>query len=141
MRGDQVTRRLRRAARGLSGSMLFSLALLAGCGDDDDDGTEAQRHGVGAACTGDVDCWEPGQHCLDFKAGYCGVADCASNLECPSGSACVRHEDGKNYCFLICTDKVQCNRTRPPEAEANCSANIEFVDGDLEVKACVPPSG
>jgi hypothetical protein len=140
MRGDQVSHRLRPATRGLLGAVLVSLALLAGCGDDDE-GTQAQRHGVGAACAGDTDCRDSGQRCLEFKAGYCGVADCASNLDCPSGSACVRHDDGRNYCFLICTDKVQCNRTRPPDAEANCSANIEFVDGDLAVKACVPPSG
>jgi hypothetical protein len=112
----------------------------SGCGDDDEPGTLAQRRGVGAACAGDTECHEPGQRCLPFKGGYCGLAGCTTRLDCPSGSECVRHDDGANYCFLICTDKAQCNRTRPPDAEANCSANIEFVDGNPPVKACVPPS-
>jgi len=120
---------------------VFALTLLSACGDDDDDdGTEAQRRGVGAACIDDEDCTEEGQSCLDFKGGYCGVADCTSNLECPDGSACVAHDDGRNYCFLICTDKPQCNPYRPLEDEANCSANITFVDADTTFKACVPPS-
>jgi hypothetical protein len=126
----------------LCGSILFSICVLAACGDDDDDDSSAaQRRGVGSTCAGDGDCKEPGQRCLDFKGGYCGVADCTSNAECPAGSACVRHDDGESYCFLICTSKPECNRTRRPDAEANCASNIEFVDADTAIKACVPPSG
>jgi hypothetical protein len=123
------------------GSVALAVVVVAACGDGDGSGTEAQRRGVGAACTADEDCTEPGQECLDFKGGYCGVADCSSDEDCPSGSACVQHDDGERYCFLICTNKPQCNVTRPADAEANCVANIEFVDGPSTFKACVPPSG
>lgn len=116
-------------------------SLLPGCGSDDDNGTEAQRHGVGSSCTSDMNCTEAGQHCLPFKGGYCGVADCVSDANCPEGSACVAHTDGHNYCFLVCVDKVQCNTNRSLELEANCSSNITFTSDDKSRKACVPPSG
>ena len=129
--------------------LLASLALLtlsgtlAACGGDDDEGlTVAQRHGVGAACDDDDDCYfeEIDLKCLSFKGGYCGLEGCAGNEDCPPGSACVEHGDGQNYCFLTCTDKIDCNPTRPPEIEANCSANVSFVDRKNNAKACVPPS-
>jgi hypothetical protein len=125
----------------------FALALTAcllfcvsACGDDDS-GSEADRRGVGSACADDSECTEAGQSCLGFKGGYCGIADCQADDDCPAGSACVTHDDGKNYCFLVCTDKVQCNSHPPLELEANCSSNITFVDGSKARKACVPPSG
>lgn len=119
---------------------LVPLLTFAACGDDEDL-SEAQRHGVGRACEEDRDCGDgvPPLECLPFKGGYCGLEDCASDRDCPSGSACVRH-DGKNYCFLICRDKPECNPTRPPDSQANCSSNIEFTDDRRDVKACVPPS-
>jgi hypothetical protein len=125
-------------------------AISTACGSDGGGGTEAQRHGVGAACATDADCPEPGQHCLAFKGGYCGVADCttdvagvggATTVGCPAGSACVAHTDGHNYCFLICVDKPECNLYRPPADEANCSSSVDFVGGTTNAKACVPPSG
>jgi hypothetical protein len=118
------------------GLLIVSLFLF-GCGGG---GTEAQRRGVGAACTKDTDCTETGQKCLAFKGGYCGLADCTKDADCPAGSACVAHTDGKNYCFLICTDKPQCNLFRSVDVEANCSSNVTFVEGKASVKACVPPS-
>lgn len=129
-------------------------AISTACGNDGGGGgTEAQRHGVGAACNSDADCPEPGQHCLAFKGGYCGVADCTTDVAgaagagggsavgCPAGSACVAHTDGRNYCFLICTDKPQCNLYRPLDVEANCSSSVDFIGGTVTAKACVPPSG
>jgi hypothetical protein len=95
---------------------------------------------VGAACAADTDCTQPGLTCLAFKGGYCGLASCVNDAGCPSGSACVMHTDGNNYCFLICTDKSQCNQYRAADVEANCSSNVTFVDATLTVKACVPPS-
>ena len=83
---------------------------------------------------------EVGQTCLAFKGGYCGVQGCAKAGDCPVGSACVSHTDGKNYCFLICNDKAQCNVHRPLEVEANCSSSITFADGTKNSKACIPPS-
>lgn len=120
--------------------VVWLVFCAAACGDDDD-GSEAQRRGVGSACADDTDCTEAGQHCLTFKGGYCGIADCTADSDCPAGSSCVTHDDGKNYCFLVCTDKPQCNVYRPVEAESNCSSNVTFVDGAKARKACVPPSG
>lgn len=119
--------------------LVASPFMTIACGDDDG-GTQAQRLDVGAACANDEHCTREGQSCLAFKGGYCGVPDCASNADCPRGSACVAHDDGKNYCFLICTTKAQCNQDRPLDAEANCSSSITFTDAPSDYKACVPPS-
>jgi hypothetical protein len=124
---------------------VFAMALsVSSCGDDDDGMglSPAQRHGVGAACSADSDCFVGDTHlrCLPFKGGYCGLEGCQDTVDCPPGSGCVAHEDGHNYCFLLCVDKPQCNYTRPPEIEANCSSKITFADGGKESKACVPPS-
>ena len=78
--------------------------------------------------------------CLPFKGGYCGLEGCTGDVDCPDGSACVMHEDGKNYCFRECTDKeVDWNRNRPT-CEANCVGSVTFVDPRDERKACEPPS-
>jgi hypothetical protein len=123
--------------------ILLAGLLLAwsfvGCGDDSDS-SEADRRGVGAECRGDEECTEEGQVCLPFKGGYCGISGCEADEECPEGSACVRHEDGTNYCFLICRDKAECNSRRSSEVESNCSSNVTFVDERRTDKACVPPS-
>lgn len=124
-------------------SALLSLMAL-GCGDED--GNEADRLGVGAACDQNADCplgdtsEDPDQVCLPFKGGYCGLSDCTADADCPSGSACVAHDDGRNYCFRLCVDKAECNLYRGVDEEANCSSNITFVDGKQSAKACVPPS-
>lgn len=107
---------------------------IVGCGD-----SEADELGVGAQCGGDGDCLE-GQSCLSFKGGYCGLRDCAGDVDCPASSACVAHDDGNNYCFRTCSDKSECNVNRDVDLEANCSSNIELVDGKGSKKACVPPS-
>ena len=118
--------------------LLFVLVMhLSACGGG---GSEAQRRGVGGACAADPDCKE-GLTCLVFKGGYCGLPECQSDAMCPAGSACVTHTDGKNYCFLICTDKPQCNLYRSVDVEANCSSSVTFVEGKLDAKACIPPSG
>jgi hypothetical protein len=120
-------------------SLLVSLAI-AGCGDDDG-ASEAERRGIGAGCVSDDECSEAGQRCLTFKGGYCGLSDCTTNEDCPSGSACVAHDDGDTYCFLVCRDKPECNDHRPLESQSNCSSNITFTDASTAgVKACVPPS-
>lgn len=112
-----------------------SLLVLA-CGDE----SEADRRGVGASCTTNDDCTEEGQTCLPFKGGYCGVRDCVEDTDCPGGSLCVTHDDGVNYCFLVCDTKADCNRNRSVDVESNCSSNITFADQGSG-KACVPPSG
>jgi hypothetical protein len=129
----------------VSVALVFSASVGAvACGDDDDgEGlSAAQRHGVGAACSADSDCFvgDDQLRCLPFKGGYCGLEGCQSADDCPSGSDCVAHDDGKNYCFLLCGEKAACNYTRPVEIEANCSSNITFAAADKGSKACVPPS-
>jgi hypothetical protein len=126
-------------------ALLMAAAALPACGDDDEEEeglSPAQRHGVGAACSDDNDCFvgETRLRCLEFKGGYCGLEGCDDAADCPAGSACVTHDDGQNYCFLVCRDKVECNHTRPSEIEANCSSNITFTDEAKDHKACVPPS-
>jgi len=116
------------------------VALLVGgaaCGDD-----SADSLGVGAQCTKNEDCnQEDGaQTCLAFKGGYCGLTPCAHDADCPDNSACIMHTDSINYCFRICVDKANCNANRDVENEANCSSSVDFVDGTMGRKACVPPS-
>lgn len=116
---------------------LFVL-VAAACGD----GSEADRLGIGAQCAANDECdTEGGQSCLSFKGGYCGEANCLHDVDCPEDSACIAHDDGVNYCFRTCVDKVDCNANRDPENEANCSSSVTFVDGTMGRKACVPPSG
>ena len=115
--------------------MALVFALAIGCGGDD-----ADDFGIGAECGIDDDCdVEMGQTCLGFKGGYCGLEGCLSNADCPELSGCVAHTDGINYCFRLCDDKAQCNENRSVENEANCSANVDFVE-PTNAKACVPPS-
>jgi hypothetical protein len=121
------------------------LCLVWACGDDDDEGTEADRLGVGAICSSNNDCLREGDggvnlSCLmQFKGGYCGLEDCASYTDCPEGSDCVTHDDGNNYCFRLCGDKPECNLHRSLDNEANCSSSIDYAAEALG-KACVPPS-
>lgn len=117
---------------------LCAIALLTTSCSDDADGL-----GVGAECAVVEDCnQEVAQECLlQFKGGYCGVLGCASNADCPTDSACVAHDDGQNYCFRTCQDKAECNQNRAVDNEANCSSSVDFTDGDMGFKACVPPSG
>lgn len=119
--------------------LVMGLVVVGGACSDDE--VEADKVGVAAACSVNEDCLQEGQVCLEqFKGGYCGVEGCSSSADCPDGSLCVAHEDGVNYCFRACVDKVDCNRNRPADAEANCSSSVEFASGDKEGKACVPPS-
>ncbi|MCS6796984.1 MAG: hypothetical protein NZ898_00370 [Myxococcota bacterium] len=122
---------------------LLLVPWVPACGGGDDE-SPADRVGIGAQCMRDDDCMQSDQRCLtNFRGGYCGKRDCTADADCPSGSACVRHDDGVQYCFRLCTDKPECNRHRDPENEANCVSSITFVDPAREAgstKACVPPS-
>jgi hypothetical protein len=102
----------------------------------------ASALGVGADCTSNSNCNEVlALTCLtEFKGGYCGKANCTSNAGCPVGSVCVT-EAGVNYCFLVCTDKTECNLNRSADNESNCS-NTDVVKVEAgDDKVCVPPSG
>lgn len=117
--------------------------LVLGCGDDS---TEADRLGVGAECTRSSDCEVVDELELDcltqFKGGYCGLADCGADEDCPQGAACATHSaDGQKYCIRLCENKADCNQNRSSDNEANCVGSIDFVDPRNERKACEPPSG
>jgi hypothetical protein len=129
--------------------LVLIAALLTGCGDDDG-GSAADRLGVGAQCTRDDHCLQSdvdggiSQSCLtQFKGGYCGLEGCRSAVDCPSGSDCVTHDDGVNYCFRTCANKPECNRHRDPDSEANCSSSVDWASTPKAAaqKACVPPTG
>ena len=120
---------------------VLTLVGAVACGEEDE-GSEADRVGVGAVCAVAEDCEEEGQACLaQFKGGYCGVQGCEDDEGCPSGSACVTHDDGENYCFLVCGNKSDCNVNRDAENESNCSSSVVFLEDAKGRKACVPPSG
>jgi hypothetical protein len=123
---------------------LLVLFAIAGC----DGGNEADRIGVGAECTSTDDCPIleceeepcPELECLtQFAGGYCGLENCVDDVDCPMGSACVRHDDGVNYCFRLCDQKPECNLNRSVDVESNCSSSVEFIDPQTQ-RACVPPS-
>src|SRR4051812_45610322 len=82
--------------RGVTAGLALCAAMLPlpGCGGDDGTGlTEAQRHGVGAACTANADCFvgDTKLVCLPFKGGYCGLEGCQTSADCPPGSGCIAH--------------------------------------------------
>jgi hypothetical protein len=118
--------------------LLLASLVFAACGGDDG----ADSIGVGAQCTSNDECNQDDgmQTCLAFNGGYCGLQGCMHDSDCPSASACIMHTDGINYCFRTCVDKPDCNANRDVENEANCSANVTFVDGANNRQACVPPS-
>jgi hypothetical protein len=116
--------------------MAWGGLLTLGCGSD------ADALGVGAECASNSDCdTEGGQSCLGFKGGYCGLAGCTGDGDCPESSACITHDDGRNYCFRTCANKPDCNANRSVDNEANCVSSVTWVDGDMGRKACNPPSG
>jgi hypothetical protein len=116
--------------------VLFGLFVGLGCGSSQ---SPANQLGVGADCTMSSQCTQPGQVCLtEFKGGYCGVAGCLHDADCPGGSACVT-DNGTNYCFLICSQKTDCNLHRTAADESDCNSSLPFVDGDTNAKVCRPP--
>ncbi len=84
-------------------SLLALCSTLSACGDDDDEGlTEAQRHGVGAACDDDSDCYfeDIELACLSFKGGVLRARRLRGRRGLVRRAPRGAHEDGKNYCFL-----------------------------------------
>lgn len=128
-------------ARAMIALCCVSIAVLGmSCGDDE---SEAEDVGIAGNCAQTTDCPKIGDiqlACLTvFKGGYCGTSGCTADTECPSGSACVT-VNSVNYCFLVCTEKTDCNSNRTLENEANCVGNATHV-GTSTAKVCVPPSG
>jgi hypothetical protein len=119
--------------------VVVALGVLGACG-----GSDADELGIGAECEDSDQCEQSEdfeQICLtQFTGGYCGLADCVDDLDCPEDSACIAHTDSVNYCFRTCADKAECNANRSVDNESNCSSSVTFVDGADGRKACVPPS-
>lgn len=117
----------------------IALAATAGCGGG---GNPADQAGIGAQCATKDDCPQANQICLSaFRGGYCGSLGCTVDGDCTVGAACIRHDDGLQYCFRLCVDKSECNRNRSVQNESNCVSNIKFADPSRTAgKACVPPS-
>lgn len=117
---------------------LVSLGGAFSCGGNDSD-----RVGIASECGQDADCPKVGDFqltCLTmFKGGYCGLAGCVQDADCPLGAACIL-ESGANYCFRECSDKPECNVNRTVDNEANCVGSAVHV-GASTAKVCVPPSG
>lgn len=122
----------------LLASLVLGL-LIPACGDDD-----ANDWLIGAECATTADCDDgnddtPELFCLtEFGGGYCGLEGCETDMDCPEGSLCADLE-GTHYCFLVCTDKAQCNENRTAEHESNCSSSVDPIAGGDE-KLCIPPS-
>jgi hypothetical protein len=101
--------------------------------------SNANQKGVGADCTATSDCKTSGEVCLtEFKGGYCGLAGCLHDSDCPQGSACVT-DNQANYCFLVCATKTDCNVNRSVDSESDCTSSLTFVDGTMNRKVCRPP--
>lgn len=115
--------------------MFALLTLTAACNGG------ADAEGVGSQCSAQEDCADDQQCLTAFKGGYCGKEDCTADADCPDGSICVNHDDGKNYCFLTCVEKIDCNSNRDVEEESNCVASFDPVEAENKsIKACIPPS-
>ena len=119
--------------------MLVCMGLCCACGEE-----TANEQLIGGECASVADCDDqnddtPTLECLQgFKGGYCGRAGCSTDADCPEGSLCA-DLDGTTYCFLVCTDKIQCNENRTVDNESNCSSSVDPVAGGEE-KLCIPPS-
>lgn len=124
---------------------IFGFSFLS-CSDDKS-GTEADRVGIAGECSASEDCAQDvdSLQCLTgFKGGYCGLAGCTENANCPIGSVCVL-ENGSSFCFRTCADKNECNPNRSAANEANCSGSFDLMKADDQMpvglaKVCIPPS-
>ena len=120
-------------------TLAWAVATVSSCGGDN----TSDRIGIAGECIQDTDCRKVDDiqlTCLTmFKGGYCGLAGCQQDEDCPLGSVCI-NEAGVNYCFRECVDKPECNANRTVDNEANCVASVTRV-GASTSKVCVPPSG
>ena len=113
------------------------MLVVSGCGSNEN---AANQRGIGAECNLTSDCTTSGQVCLtEFNGGYCGLAGCAHDTDCPQGSACVT-DNQTNYCFLVCAAKTDCNLHRSLANESDCTSSLTFVDGTMNRKVCRPPN-
>ena len=89
--------------------VVFPLASLLGCGDDDDDGGAGHPQGVGNYCERDADC-PTGECYLGPGGGYC-TAECEDEGDtsaCPADTVCKPIQGGPARCLLICGSDTSC---------------------------------
>jgi hypothetical protein len=121
--------------KGLVSALALALAVC-GCSSQN----AANQAGIGAQCSMTSDCTTAGEVCLtEFNGGYCGLAGCLHDTDCPQGSACVT-DNQTNYCFLVCGTKTDCNLHRDPANESDCTSSLTFIDGAMSRKVCRPPN-
>ncbi|HEY3235846.1 MAG TPA: hypothetical protein VGJ84_14105, partial [Polyangiaceae bacterium] len=94
---------------------------------------------TGTACVAIADCTAGLDCLLGFNGGYCGKADCVSNADCAMDARCVRHTDGRNYCFKTCITPTDCTFCRLSSVAASCVATVTFADPTTTGSVCVPP--
>ena len=77
--------------------LLLSVACLMGC-----------EAAVGDKCTTSNDC-PAGTVCdTDSPGGYCLVANCDGDEDCPDEAVCVNFTDSLRYCLLKCKKNSDC---------------------------------
>ncbi len=95
---------------------------------------------VGGPCESAADCGDDGALCvtrvgaggfeLTFPSGYCSIAGCSGDADCPEGSGCLSAA-GMNACLALCED------------ENDCRADEGYTCGSFGTPNafCLPPFG
>ncbi len=86
---------------------------------------------TGAACHYFSECAGPRGCLFEDKGGYCAVAGCASDWDCPLDAWCITHS-GFFWCAAECSKPTDCRETAGFQCRAATS-----VDG-AEVSLCLP---
>jgi hypothetical protein len=81
-----------------------------------------------------------GLECVtSFDHGYCTIADCTLNADCPNDARCVTLPDGHNYCLRTCTGPNSCTFCRPFEFGGECTGDVDFAEAGTTGEVCLPP--
>jgi hypothetical protein len=100
------------------------------------------RATVGSRCSSPEDC-ESGMVCLSgqgFVGGYCAVAGCTGEQECPPGSACVSEQSQGGLCLQRCSTIKDCSFRDAPAGEdvLTCEGRTGPSVGECP-RVCVSP--
>ncbi len=107
--------------------IVCAFVLAAACGG----GVGPNGSVVGSSCTTDRDCLNICRTGDDnFPGGYCTRA-CASDNDCPGGTACIRRGNNENICAVTCRQASDCT----PWGRGFTCANRDRASGG-EVLVC-----